>query len=155
MEFSLVERGANFGQLGPNSMLHCPYDNDDIFVGFFSRRGARLIKRSSCLNEQNYILNLFFTRVQIVKVGQICNVGSQAQNDVSLTANHGYKLERHDVHFIINSSHTSLSHLIGSYKAKRLSLSSTCVKEKLKFSDYVKGFYAVLTSTDFGSTLSF
>ena len=79
------------------------------------------------------ILNLFSTHVKIVKVGQNCNVGSQAPKDVSHTHSHGYEKERHDAHFIIHSSHTSLSHLIGSYNLRGFSLLHACEKKQLRF----------------------
>ena len=40
---SNVRALVNFGQLGPNSMLQCSYDDGHIFVGFLLRRGARLV----------------------------------------------------------------------------------------------------------------
>ena len=88
-----------------------------------------------------YILNLFSTHVQVVKVGQKCNVGSQAPTGVSLTPNHGYKLERDDAHFIINSSHTSLSHMIGLYNLEEASLSSTRVKQVARNCGLFLGFF--------------
>ena len=78
----------------------------------------------------------FSTHVQFVKVGQNSNVGSQAPKVVSHTLSHGYKKERHDPHFIIHSSHTSLSHLIGSYNLRGFSLLHTC---EIRFEDAAAG----------------
>ena len=83
---------------------------------------------------------IYFLHMQFVKVGQNCNVGSQAPKDVSHTLSDGYKKERHKPHLIINSSHTFLSHLIGSYNLRGLSLSFARVKDKLKISDCFRAF---------------
>ena len=51
-----------------------------------------------------------------------------------------------DMMLISSSTHlTHLSHLIGSYSLRGLSLSFTRVKDKLEISDYIKCFCATLT----------
>ena len=95
----------------------------------------------------------FSTHVQFVKVGQNCNIGSQAPKVVSHTHSHGYKKERHDAHFIIHSSHTSLSHLIGSYNLRGFSLLHMCETRSCNFQTGLGLFWKTLTNVDFGSNI--
>ena len=61
-------------------------------------------------------------------------------------------IKRRDM-IIIHSSHTSLSHLIGSYNLRGFSLLHTCENKSCNFWIGLGLFWIVLTSVDFRSTL--
>ena len=99
---------------------------------------------------RSWILNLFSTHVQFVKVCQNCNVGSQAPKDVSHTLTDRYKKES-----LLIWTSTHLTHLSPSdsfvQPQETFSLLCTCEREAEDFGLF-KDFCNCI---DLGSTLLF